>query len=229
MSSLLTNHDLKSKRKARIKRSESAIKAIKNMILDGMFEPGELLTEEHIAEMLGMSRTPIREAINQLANEGLLKIIPGRGAVVAEITIEDFKEINDLRLVLEPVAVETAIKNMPDEEIEKQKKIWEQFLTQLREGKVLPAKDVSRADLEFHSAMINCCDNQRLKNFLALLKCQVYQYVFHCWDSQKFIEATVIQHLEILSSLKERNVEKVKESIKEHIIFNNRYFLGDIV
>lgn len=229
MSELQPNLGQKRKRKTRVKRSESAVEAIKNMILDGIFEPGEPLAEEHIAEMLGMSRTPVREAINQLANEGLLKIIPGRGAVVAEITIGDFREINDLRLVLEPLAMETAIKNMPDEEIENQKKIWEHFLSQLQKGELISSTAVSNADLQLHSIMISYCDNSRLKDFLAILKCQTYQYVLHCWKSQQFVEATIMQHLEIIESLKERNIEKLKEALQKHIIFNNSHFLEGIV
>jgi len=83
-----------------------------------------------------MSRTPVREAINRLASEGLLKIIPGRGAIIAELTIEDFKEINDLRLVLEPLAAETSIKYLPNDELNDKRIYGKPFWRGFAEAKI---------------------------------------------------------------------------------------------
>ncbi len=225
MAELKANLDFKQGNKTRFRQAERAVKAVKDMIFEGKFKPGEPLSEVLLGEVLGMSRTPVREAINRLASEGLLKIIPGRGAIIAELTIEDFKEINDLRLVLEPLAAETSIKYLPNDEIERQKNIWKTFLEGLRRGENISPVVLSKADMDLHSSILDYCQNKRLKNFLKVLRSQIYQYLLVCWKFQEFSEDTISQHLDIIYCLEARNIEDLKNALRAHIMFNSRYIL----
>src|SRR5690606_10767984 len=85
-----------------------AYEQLKNLILDGELRPGEPMREQQLAERTGTSRTPVREALHELAREGLVRLVPGRGAFVAEISIPDLLELFQLRDVLEPYAARLA-------------------------------------------------------------------------------------------------------------------------
>lgn len=208
--------------------AEKAAETIRELIIANAFEPGEPLSEVKLAETLGISRTPIREAIAQLDKEGLLRIIPGRGAIVAEMTAEDIKEINDLRLVLEPLAAETALYNIPLSEVQVQRKVWESFLNKFDNGIEISPQALSEADTRLHSLILDHCENHRLKNFLSVLRYQTLRYVFASWKTELFMEETIRQHLEIVRQLEERNLEKLQTALRAHIEFNNRYHLRKV-
>jgi len=209
--------------------AERAAEAIRGLIVGNAFEPGEPLSEVRIAEMLGISRTPVREAIGQLDQEGLLKIIPGRGAIVAEMRFEDIKGINDLRMVLEPLAAETALANIPAEEINRQRHTWERFLEQSEAGEEIASEALSEADTRLHALILDYCENARLRNILSVLRHQTLRYVFASWKTQLFVVDTIRQHLEIIRFIGERDSENLKNALRAHIEFNNRYHLRKVL
>jgi DNA-binding GntR family transcriptional regulator len=92
---------------------------IKEKILLCEYEPGQLVSEKEIVEELEISRTPVREALNILNGQGLLKVIPKKGVQIAPLSIKRIKEIYDIRMLLEPFAVKLAIKNLGPDDIEK--------------------------------------------------------------------------------------------------------------
>ena len=107
---------------------------LRQAILRGEMEPGERLMEIQLAQKLGVSRTPIREAIRKLELEGLVIMIPRKGAEVAHITEKDMKDVLEVRSTLEELVVELAIKNVTDEKIEELKcanKVFERLLMKL--------------------------------------------------------------------------------------------------
>jgi DNA-binding GntR family transcriptional regulator len=208
--------------------AEKAAEAIRGLIIANAFEPGEPLSEVRLAETLGISRTPVREAIGQLDQEGLLKIIPGRGAIVAEMTAEDIKEINDLRMVLEPLAAETAVSRVPDGEVNFERQVWENFLQKFESGVEISPESLSEADTRLHALILEYCDNNRLRNFLSVLRHQTLRYVFASWKTELFMGETIHQHLEIVRCLSERDVQTLKAALRAHIEFNNRYHLRKV-
>jgi len=208
--------------------AEKATEAIRGLIVANAFEPGEPISEVRLAETLGISRTPVREAIGQLDKEGLLKIIPGRGAIVAEMTAEDIKEINDLRLVLEPLAAETAVFNVPEAEVNFERQAWESFLEKFESGAEISPQSLSEADTRLHALILDYCENNRLREFLSVLRHQTLRYVFASWKTELFMDETIHQHLEIVRCLAERDVEKLKGALRAHIEFNNRYHLRKV-
>lgn len=195
------------------------------MIIDNRFAVGEPISEVRLAELLNMSRTPIREAIGELCREGLLKMISQRGAIVAEMTLKDVKEINDLRMVLEPLASETAINRIPIERIEEQYSFWENTKKELEKGLSYSASLLSETDTKLHNLILDYCDNRRLKEFLNVLRYQILRYVRASWETRHFVVDTVDQHLRILKNLENRNLDGLKNALVEHIEFNKRYHL----
>jgi DNA-binding GntR family transcriptional regulator len=192
--------------------------------MQNQFSPWEPLSEFHLARMLEISRTPVREAITQLEQEGLLKVVPGKGAFVVELTKEDFREINALRVVLEPLAAETAIHLIPAEKVAQQKVLWTAVAEDLKIRREVQAETLTESDNRLHWLFIDYCDNSRLRNFLGVLRCQTMRYVRAAWETRAFMEETVEQHLEILRAVEEKNVQNLIQALAKHIDFNNTVY-----
>jgi DNA-binding GntR family transcriptional regulator len=120
-----------------VKKKEQAYELIKKAIFECKFLPGQVLNEIELAEWLGISRTPLREALAALEKDGFVNIIPNRGAFVCDITPTEVEEILDVREVLEVFAIKLATPYIPEEEIDEVCKMTEEYL---QERKSTPPK-----------------------------------------------------------------------------------------
>ena len=119
------------------------------MILDGTFAPGERLIEGHIAEQLGVSRNPVREAIRSLEATGLVEVIPRKGAHVSRIDVEEVRQIQELRSVIEPLAAELAAERRTDADVRQLTECIDRGLAATKSGDKVAAAAYHR---DFHIA-----------------------------------------------------------------------------
>jgi DNA-binding GntR family transcriptional regulator len=207
-----------------VRLADQAAEKIRCMIVEDLFSPWEPLSEFRLAQMLKISRTPVREAITQLEQEGLLKVVPGKGAFVIELTKEDFREINTLRAVLEPLAARTAVYFIPAEAVDEQKALWTRVAEELKAHGEVSAGALTEWDNQLHRLFMDYCDNSRLRNFLNVLRCQTMRSVHIAWETKAFMEETVGQHLEILQAVEEQNAQELCRALEKHIDFNNTVY-----
>ena len=146
---------------------------LRQAILRGELKPGERLMEIQLANKLGVSRTPIREAIRKLELEGLVLMIPRKGAEVAEITEKNMRDVLEVRKALEELAVQLACEKITDEEIEEMKKAAEEFRMILKNKDIT---EIAEADVRFHDIIYMATDNQKLILLLNNLREQMYRY-----------------------------------------------------
>ena len=132
---------------------------LRQAILTGEMEPGERLMEIQLANKLGVSRTPIREAIRKLELEGLVIMIPRKGAEVAHITVKDMRDVLEVRSALEELATTLACKNVTPEHIEELKTANRVFEAAIVSKDVVA---IVNADVAFHNIIYSMTDNQRL-------------------------------------------------------------------
>lgn len=167
-----------------------------------------------LAQKLGVSRTPIREAIRKLELEGLVVMAPRKGAEVAEITLKDVKDVLEVRKNLEDLAVELACKKATEEDIEEMKRAHEEFI------KTLSQKDltvIAEADVKFHDVIYKTTDNKRLIQILNNLREQMYRYRLEYIKDEKKRMIVTDEHLQIIEAIKNKDVDSAKEYIQEHI------------
>lgn len=200
-----------------------AAEKLREMILTDELKAGEPLGEVSLAEELAMSRTPVREAITLLEGEGLVRVVPGKGAFVTEISLEDFKEINDLWGCLEPLAALSAIGNIDGDELDREIKRWSAFRDELDAGGQLDSAEVARADGHLHGLIARCGNNRRLRQFLNILAAQRGRHVFFMWRLGHFNRESILQHLRILDCLKRRDPDGLRKAVLEHMEQNNWY------
>ena len=187
---------------------------LRQAILRGELKPGERLMEIQLANKLGVSRTPIREAIRKLELEGLVLMIPRKGAEVAEITEKNMRDVLEVRKALEELAVQLACDKITKEEIEEMKKAAEDF------KKILKSKDITEiaeADVRFHDIIYMATDNQKLIQLLNNLREQMYRYRVEYLKEGETRDLLVKEHEELTKAIKERNVEKAKQLSFQHI------------
>ena len=187
---------------------------LRQAILRGELQPGERLLEIHLANKLGVSRTPIREAIRKLELEGLVLMIPRRGAVVAEITEKSLRDVLEVRRALEELAVKLACKKIKPEEIEELKEAAKEF------EEALQKKDVTvyaEADVKFHDIIYRTTDNQRLIQLLNNFREQMYRYRVEYLKQEKSHETLLKEHQYIIEMIEKADEKRAMEAICAHI------------
>lgn len=187
---------------------------LRQAILRGELKPGERLMEIQLANKLGVSRTPIREAIRKLELEGLVLMIPRKGAEVAEITEKNMRDVLEVRKALEELAVQLACEKITAEEIEEMKKAAEEFRMILKNKDIT---EIAEADVRFHDIIYMATDNQKLILLLNNLREQMYRYRLEYIKDADKRQILVVEHDYILKAIRSRHVAEAKKAIREHI------------
>lgn len=187
---------------------------LRQAILTGELKPGERLMEIHLAKKLGVSRTPIREAIRKLELEGLVTMIPRRGAEVAQITEKSMNDVLEVRRALDVLCVELACDRITEEELEQLKAACEAFEAAV---KTKDAKKIAHADVALHDIIVCATGNQRLIQLVNNLSEQMYRYRFEYIKDSSQHERLVEEHRVIYQSLVEKDKEAVSQAAKTHI------------
>lgn len=187
---------------------------LRQAILKGELEPGERLMEIQLAERLGVSRTPVREAIRKLELEGLVVMVPRKGAEVSSITEKSLKDVLEVRKALEELAAELACQRMSEEEIARTEEQLEEFKRTV-EGDDLTR--IAEMDVEFHEMIYVGTKNERLVQMLHNLREQMYRYRMEYIKDKEKRGTLVEEHAEIISRIKHHDIAAAKEASRKHI------------
>lgn len=187
---------------------------LRQAILKGELKPGERLMEIALAERLGVSRTPIREAIRKLELEGLVTMIPRRGAQVANITKKDLNDVLEVRLGLENLAIEKVCSLRSEEDLARLKAASDKFLKTIEEGDLTK---LAEADMAFHEIIYQASDNLRLNQVLSNLREQIYRYRIEYLKEEDTRNRLAKEHEEIYQAIRDRDVERAKALTNTHI------------
>lgn len=187
---------------------------LRQAILRGELKPGERLMEIQLANKLGVSRTPIREAIRKLELEGLVLMIPRRGAEVAQITEKSLRDVLEVRRALEELAVQLACLRMTSEDIQKLKQAADDFERVLGNDDITV---VAEADVAFHDVIYNATDNERLISLLNNFREQMYRYRVEYLKKKECHAKLLAEHRELIRAIENRESERATEITSRHI------------
>ena len=187
---------------------------LREAILRGDLVAGERLMELQLAAKLGVSRTPIREAIRMLEQEGLAITIPRKGAIVAGMTEKDMQDVLEIREALEELSVQVACDKITEEEIAKLQKNMKNFEHSLKSGDL---KKMAQADVEFHDVIYQATDNPKLINMLNNLREQMYRYRVEYLKNPQNHEQLLREHEAIYKGIVEKDKDAVTNMIRKHI------------
>lgn len=191
-----------------------AFQKLRQAILRGELAPGQRLMEIQLAEQLGVSRTPVREAIRMLEQDGLAVMIPRRGAVVSKISGKNLRDVLEVRRALEELAVVLSCSRMVEEDFGRMREANEK-LAELLEGDDITA--MAEADEAFHDIIYQASDNARLIQLEMQMREQMYRFRIEHLKEKSKRDLVLKAHERIISSLVERDTEKAREAIRDHI------------
>ena len=199
---------------------------LRQATLKGELKPGERLMEIQLANKLGVSRTPVREAIRKLELEGLVLMIPRKGAEVAEITRQDMEDVLEVRTALEELAVKDACDHITDAQLSELKKASNEFKKALLEGKDLVT--CADADMHFHDVILSATNNRRLIQMLNNLSEQMYRYRMEYLKDERTHKTLIEEHDAIRRALKKHDKVKAGAAIRVHIDNQKRSILESL-
>jgi DNA-binding GntR family transcriptional regulator len=194
--------------------TESPVEVIRSAILTGRYAPGERLKEVEVAEQTGTSRTPVREAFRILEAEGLIEVLPGRGATVRVYGAQDLEILHEIRSVLEGKVAKYAVLH-----------ISSSHLTALDAScdrlEALPAGAVAACDEEnrfFHGLIFDVVGNDRL-TYIARRQLEVpLHYKQGYWDSERVKQSSVAAHREVCAALRTRDADAAEDAMRRHVL-----------
>ena len=187
---------------------------LRQAILKGELKPGERLMEIQLAQKLGVSRTPVREAIRKLELEGLVLMIPRKGAEVAEITIKDLEDVLEVRAALEELAVCDACENITEEQILALKEAADNFQAALESDDLVKCAET---DMAFHEIIYSATNNKRLLQILNNLREQMYRYRFEYIKDATQYERLIQEHNDIYESIMRKDKGTAARVVTRHV------------
>ncbi|WP_162890733.1 GntR family transcriptional regulator [Suicoccus acidiformans] len=190
---------------------EKAYKVLRQQIVNQELPPGTPLIETDIAEQLGMSRTPVREAIRRLAQDGLVVNMSSRTTIVSQINQHDVEEIFTVRIALETLALEESFTKITQEEINSLRRQYD-----LLEDN-FTYSEAYKIDLNFHALWVENSGNQRLANILDMLNGQTERYRRYSHKVEERSQASINEHLAILDQIEAQNLTAAKEALASHL------------
>ena len=204
---------------------EVIFNSLREAIIIGELKPGERLMEVQLAEKMGVSRTPVREAIRKLELEGLVDMIPRKGAHVAELSVKDIMDVLEVRASLDGLATALAAERITDDELKELRHINSQFTTYIKRENL---NGSIKKDAEFHDIIYKASRNDKLISILNNLREQVQRFRVIYLKDYSSPKNLIKEHSDILEAVNSRNIETSRMVAKNHIMNQEQTILNSI-
>jgi DNA-binding GntR family transcriptional regulator len=206
--------------------SEDIAESIKAAIIKGKFKPGEKISEGELAESMGISRTPLREAFRKLENEGFIEIIPRKGAVVTEIDAQEVYDLYEIKSTLEGLAARLAAVNMQDKDLEKLEKVNEELKVLIDQNDL---EAFYKAHTRFHEGFVKLSGNRRLNQIISNLNDHFKRFGIVSLTLPGQYENAIKQHEEIIQAFRKGNEKLVEERVKNNVMTGGKVLIDHLV
>lgn len=193
---------------------EIVFETMREAIINGDLAPGERLMEVQLAEEMGVSRTPVREAIRKLELEGFVAMIPRKGAYVADYSVKDITEIFEIRASLESLAAGLACERITEEELDELQRLV------VRAGENAKNNDLEsliNVDTAFHDRIFKASRNSRLEQMVSNLREQIHRFRTTSLASPGRTKDTLEEHKGLVDAIAERDIALARRLALEHV------------
>ena len=196
---------------------------LRDAILTGKLVPGERLMENQLAEKLGVSRTPVREALRMLELENLVELVPRKGAQVLDMSEKDITNILEVRSALEGLATSVACKKMSKEDLQQLKNMEVDFEKAVADNDVERFVDI---DEDFHDLIFAATENDKLINIFRNLRIQLYRYrMAQAKNNETSMSTIVAHHRSIIRAIENHDAEEGASIAQGHIKYQTESIL----
>ena len=201
---------------AKINLKTLAYNSIREKIVTCEYAPGTNLNEEMLTESLGLSRTPVRDALSRLEQEGLVEILPKRGIIIKSLTLSDINMIFEVRLLYEPYILRTYGNLLSEKKMEKMYEIFQH--TDIEDACRQDKDYFYRLDQEFHDFIVSACPNQYIQNNYYLIRTQDERLRHMTGDVYNMrLKDTFREHAQILLPCLLKDWERAAEQLIYHL------------
>jgi len=200
----------------------SALDEIERAILSGQFKPRERLVETDLMTRFGFGRAKIREALKELELKGLVRNNFYRGAVVADLTVEEVEAIYFVRIILEKAAARLILKVIKQADIRNLKKILNNVESHMQRK----SEQMFEKDSEFHRAIFRICGNECLYEMIDSLNKKAHIVRYNAWFSPQRIEQSIQEHREIISAIEKDDRLELDRLIGKHLMSSKNTYLS---
>ena len=204
---------------------EKVYDILKELILTGRLEPGMLHNEKRLAEVLGVSRTPVREALLELSREGMVSFIPSKGVKVRKITTKQVQEVFELRRIIEGYIIKSISKQLSPADLKKIEKI---LTKQDRSASKDEEVTFIEMDKEFHLFMASKMGNEQIETILQNLRDQIHLMGIRAIKDSPRSQQVLKEHQRIFSALKKKDAKRSHDELMRHLN-NTEEILIDIL
>jgi len=193
---------------------EVVCETLRTAIIEGILKPGERLMEIQVSEELGVSRTPVREAIRKLELEGFVVMIPRRGTYVSDLSIKDINEVFEVRTALDVLAAGLAAERITDQELEQMERLLVELGEYIEQDNM---QKIVEADSAFHDLLYSASRNVRLVGIINNLREQLTRFRSLSMSYPGRLKQMLGEHTRMVESLGLRNVTLAKRLAGEHM------------
>ena len=197
-------------------RAEWAEDNLRQAILEGALKPGERLNINELTERWSLSPTPLREALQRLASQGLVTIAPQRGAFVTMLTEQDLREVYEIRQMLEPLAAHQSVRHMSASDVDRLKAARDQLVAAYSR-KPRDRRESEQAHRDFHLAVLAASPSKWLLRLTTLLLDHSARYRVVSTDLRGGASHVVQEHLAICEAVLERDADAVRDAVQQHL------------
>ena len=193
---------------------EVVCETLRDAVRRGILQPGERLMEIQLAEDLGVSRTPVREAIRKLEMEGYVIMMPRRGTYVADLSIRDINEVFEIRTSLESLASGLAAERINEDELEKLQRLLVEIGAYIKSGDM---ESIVRTDTEFHDLLYQASRNTRLVGIISNLREQLTRFRTTSMSFPGRLKATLEEHRKIVEAIAQGDEKAARKAAEHHM------------
>lgn len=193
---------------------ELVLEAIREAIKNGALQPRERLMEIQLADELGVSRTPVREALRKLELEGFIVMVPRKGAYVSDLSMKDVADVFEIRAALEGLAGALAAERITEEELETMERLL------VEKGEAINLNDIDKlvaVDTRFHEAMYQASRNERLTVIISNLREQIQRFRLTSLSVPGRKQDSLKEHRGLLEAIQARDIQLARQLAQEHI------------
>lgn len=190
------------------------LEAIREAIMNGSLQPRERLMEIQLAEELGVSRTPVREALRKLELEGFIVMVPRKGAYVSDLSMKDIADVFEIRAALEGLAAALAAERITEDELEAMERLL------VEKGEAIQQDNIDKlveVDTKFHEAMYKASRNERLSSIISNLREQIQRFRLTSLSVPGRKKESLEEHRNIVEAIQARDVQLARQLAQEHI------------
>ncbi len=193
---------------------EAVCESLRNAIKSGVLAPGERLMEVQLADELGISRTPIREAIRKLEQEGYVIMLPRRGTYVSSVSVHDVQEIFEIRSALESLSIGLAARRIESDELDQLQQLLALTEKYIKLGDI---DNIVKTDIEFHGLLYSVSRNERLGIIINNLKEQLARFRKQSMSYPGRLKDTLDEHREMVEAIANGDVEAARDAAERHM------------